>query len=324
MAAAIAILFFITTFLAAAVAVMVAAFVQSRIRTLASAKSDLGLADSPDPEDEGPVLLQQTSHSTIGLLEQLLQRTNVIDILRNRMDDAGLKWSVGRVVSMMLLIGSVFSALTLNIGWLPTGSAIAAFVIGAAVPYLYIKRRRQKRIEKLEAQFPDALEGLARAMRAGHPLQGAIDILAGDVPAPLGLEFRRIRDERSLGMPWKQALENFASRVPILEVRLFVAAAILNTRTGGKFTEVMENLAETIREGAALRGEVKAISAHGRLTGTILTVLPFGIAGMLWLTAPSYLQSLFNHPFGPTLIGGALALIVAGHFVIQRIVRIQA
>ena len=191
------------------------------------------------------------------------------------------------------------------------------------MPYLYLSKQRRRRMDLFESQFPDALESLARAMRAGHPLQGAIEILASELAAPLGPEFRRIRDERRLGMPWKVTLEKFSERVPILEVRLFVAAALISSRSGGRFTEVLENLAETVREGVSLRGEMRAVSAHGRMTGGVLTLLPFGIAVILYLTSPEYLLTLVDHPFGPTMIGAAIVLVIAGHFVIQRIVRIR-
>jgi tight adherence protein B len=124
-------------------------------------------------------------------------------------------------------------------------------------------------------------------------------------------------------MPWKSTLEKFSERVPILEVRLFVAAALISSRSGGRFTEVLENLAETVREGVSLRGEVRAVSAHGRMTGGVLTLLPFGIATMLYLTSPEYLLTLVDHPFGPMMIGAAIVFVIAGHFVIQRIVKIR-
>ncbi|MBL8239169.1 MAG: type II secretion system F family protein [Bryobacterales bacterium] len=318
MAAGIAILFFITTFLAAATAVLIAAFVQSRLRARQDAHPDL-----PAQDDEESVLLGEKKHSSISVMELLLQRLNVIQHLSGVLEDAGLKWSVGRVVAMMLLMGSICAALVMDLRWLPPGSSLAAFAGGAGVPYMYLTRQRQKRMDQYEAQFPDALESLARAMRAGHPLQTAIEILAADLPAPLGPDFRRIRDERKLGMPWKATLERFSERVPILEVRLFVAAAILSSRSGGRFTEVLENLAETVREGVSLRGEVRAVSAHGRMTGGVLTILPFGIATMLYLTSPGYLRTLVDHPFGSWMIGAAILLVAAGHFVIQKIVKIR-
>jgi tight adherence protein B len=320
-AAAIAILFFVTTFLAAATAVLIAAFIQSRLRARQDAHADLGLT----PQDEGgeSVLLADQRHSSISLLELLLKRMNVIQHLSAMLEDAGLKWSVGRVAAMMLLLGTIGAALVMDLRWLPPGSSVAAFAAGASIPYLYLSKKRQERMDQFEAQFPDALESLARAMRAGHPLQGAIEALANDMAAPLGPEFRRIRDERRLGMPWKVTLEKFSGRVPILEVRLFVAAALMSSRSGGRFTEVLENLAETVREGVSLRGEIRAVSAHGRMTGGVLTVLPFGIAVMLYLTSPGYLLTLVDHPLGPMLIGAAILFLTAGHFVIQQIVKIK-
>lgn len=321
MAGIIAILFFVTTFLAAAVAVLITAFIQSRLRSRQEAAQGQSLLETEALGGSG--LLQEETHSSIGVYDLLLQKLNMSERLRQRMDDAGLKWSVGRVTAVMLLLGSICAAVVIDVQWLPPGTTIIAFAGGCMLPNLYIGKLRARRLNQFENQLPDALESMARAMRAGHPLQGAIDILANDAPAPLGPEFRRIRDERRLGMPWKATLENFAQRVPIMEVRLFVAAALLNSRTGGKFTEVLENLAETIREGAALRGEVRAISAHGKLTGTVLTVLPFCIAGMMQVTSPQYLKTLTDHPFGPAMIGAGIAFVIAGHFVIQRIVKIE-
>lgn len=318
MAALIAILFFVTTFLAAATAVLIAAFVQSRLRARRDSQPEL----SPEA-GEGSVLLSDPRHSSINVMELLLKKLNVIQHMRRMLDDAGLKWSVGRVAAMMLLVGSIGAALVMNVRWLPPGSSLAAFAAGASLPYMYLSKQRRRRMDLFEGQFPDALESLARAMRAGHPLQGAIEILAVELAAPLGPEFRRIGDERRLGMPWKVTLEKFSERVPILEVRLFVAAALISSRSGGRFTEVLENLAETVRDGVSLRGEVRAVSAHGRMTGGVLTILPFGIAGVLYLTSPQYLLTLVDHPFGPTMIGAAIVFVVAGHFVIQRIVSIR-
>ena len=318
MAATIAILFFITTFLAAATAVLIAACVQSRLRARRDAQPEI-----PSDDGEESVLLSVPKHSSISVMELLLKKLNVIQHLSRILEDAGLRWSVGRVAAMMLLLGSIGAALVMDVRWLPPGSSLAAFAAGVSLPYMYLSKQRQRRMDQFESQFPDALESLARAMRAGHPLQSAIEILANDLAAPLGLEFRRIRDERRLGMPWKVTLEKFSERVPILEVRLFVAAALISSRSGGRFTEVLENLAETVREGVSLRGEMRAVSAHGRMTGGVLTLLPFGIAVILYLTSPEYLLTLVDHPFGPTMIGAAIVLVIAGHFVIQRIVRIR-
>lgn len=324
MAGIIAFLFFVTTFLAAAIAVLIAAFVQSRLRSRQEALAGTKpLAALDGSDDDGLSLLREPRHSSISMMHLLLERLNVVDHIKRRLDDAGSNWSAGRVATTMLLLGAVLAALALKTSWLPAGASLVAFAIGASLPWFYLGRLRERRMAQFESQFPDALESLARAMRAGQPLQTAIESLAGEMAAPLGPEFRKIRDERRLGMPWNVALAKFSDRVPILEVRLFVAAALMNARSGGRFTEVLENLAETVREGASLRGEIRAISAHGRLTGTVLSILPFGIATMLYLTSPDYLGTLIHHPLGPYLITAALVCVITGHFVMQRIVKIR-
>ena len=148
-------------------------------------------------------------------------------------------------------------------------------------------------------------------------------MLAIEAPQPIAGEFRRTVEEYKLGVSWNRALSGLAERIPMLEVRLFVAAVLLQTRTGGKLTEVLERLADTIRDSISLRGDVKAISAHGRLTGTILTVLPLGIAATMYYSSPGYLDVLTNHPMGPTLIEAALICLLLGHFTIKRIVTIK-
>ena len=122
---------------------------------------------------------------------------------------------------------------------------------------------------------------------------------------------------------WNEALENFARRMPLLEVRLFVAAVVLQSRFGGKLNEILEELAKAIRDAIALRGDVQAISAQGRLTGMILTILPIGIAGVMFVASPAYISVLFNHPYGKYLIAGALVCLALGHLVIQRIVNVK-
>jgi tight adherence protein B len=316
---ALILIIFTGTFLLAALAVFIASFVQSRIGATAPAAE--GAAGIEGPE-AGP-LLREESLSSITLWQALLRRLDLIDKLKQRMDEADLQWSVGRVTLAMLLLGGLFFAMVQDSRLLPPGAGLAAFVLGAWLPYWFIGTKRQRRRAQFEAQFPDALESLARMMRAGHPLASAFEVLGAEIPAPLGVEFRRMADERRLGAPLDQVMENFVARVRVDEVRLFVAATLLQARTGGRLTEVLERLAETLRESAALRGEVRALSAQGKMTGTVLTLLPLGIATMLYLTAPEFLSVLFLHPYGRYLIWAGIACVVTGHLVIQWIVKVR-
>jgi len=136
-------------------------------------------------------------------------------------------------------------------------------------------------------------------------------------------EIRRTSAEANLGTGWPSALENMGRRLPLLEVNLFSAAVQMHSRTGGKLSEVMAQLAENMRESLSLRGEVRALAAHGKLTGAILTILPIAIALMMMYVSPGYMMVLWNYPIGKELIAAAVGCLVLAHFVIRRIVDIE-
>lgn len=310
-----ALLVFIGVFIVASLAVVIASYWQDR-----------GTESVPTPvvpQTDLPVLLQEKSISTISLWEDLLSHLNIVDSLQQHLIQSGLKWSVGRVTATMMLTGTILGALASELPWLPTGISLIGFAVGASLPYLFVMARRRHRYNLLEQQFPDALDSMSRALRAGHALAGAMELLAQEAPQPLGGEIKRVVDEYKLGSSWNLVLSGFAERIPLLEVRLFVAAVLLQGRTGGKLTEVLERLAETIRDSISLRGDVKAIAAHGQLTGAILTVLPIAIAGIMYFSSPGYLDVLLIHPLGPTMIAASALCLVLGHFAIKRIVSIK-
>jgi tight adherence protein B len=312
-------LVFLATFTAAAIAVAVASMVMRRREAVSTASG----AAAGVAENEPPLLIREETLSTISLWHQLLTRVDFIEILKTRISEAGLRWSIGRTTASMLLGGAVGAAVAFGFDWMPPGASIVLAAAGAAPPYLYILNRRTARFRKFEEQFPDALDSLARAMRAGHPFGSGMELLAGECPAPLGGEIRRACDEWRLGLSWNQALNNLAGRVPILELRLFTAAVILQTRSGGKLSEVLEKLAETIRDSASLRGDVRAISANGRMTGSVLTILPIAIAGVMFVTSPAYITNLIVYPQGKYLLMASGICLVLGHFVIRKIVNIK-
>jgi len=312
-------LVFLATFTAAAIAVVVSSVVLNRRPVPSAGAGSTGALN----DVEAPMLIREETLSTISLWHELLTRIDFIEILKTRVSEAGLRWSIGRTTASMLLCGAIGAGIAFQFEWMPPGSSVLLTVVGALPPYLYILNRRTARFRKFEEQFPDALDSLARAMRAGHPFAGGMELLAGECPAPLGLEIRRACDEWRLGMSWNQALDNLARRVPILELRLFTAAVILQSRSGGRLSEVLEKLADTIRESASLRGDVRAISANGRMTGTVLTFLPIGIAAIMFVTSPEYITTLFAYPQGKYMLMAAAGCLVAGHYVIRRIVNIK-
>jgi tight adherence protein B len=311
--AIVTILFFLVTFLIAALAVLLAWLALQRGQSpLESSQTIL----SPQ------TILKEESLSTIEVWASLLKRFDFSELVQRHLDQADLAWSVGRFTLLMLLCGSI--GFTLALHWkAPDWLAALIGVFAAALPYFYLRRRRAKRFRRFEEAFPDALDSLARALRAGHPFAAGIEILANESLPPVSTEMRTAAMEANLGTSWEIALENLARRIPLLEVRMFVSALQLQARTGGKLNEVLSNVAETMREATALKGEVRTLAAHGRLTGLVLTFLPVAIAIIMWIVSPSYLAILVHHPNGKFLIAGALICLVLGHLVIRRIVDIQ-
>jgi tight adherence protein B len=292
------VLVFLTTFLAAGLAVLISWFALQRMGAEALAE-DM----SEHLLDESPRLLKEESLSSISLWARLLEKSDFVRIMHRHLLQAGLTWSVGRVTLLMLLASSVALGFTMQFDWVPGWAGLPIAVAVGALPYLYILRCRAKRFRQFEENFPDALDSLARSLRAGHPFPAAI--------------------EGNLGTSWEQALANLAERVPLLEVSMFASAVQLQNRTGGKLNEVLGTLAENLRESVSLKGEVRSLAAHGKLTGAVLTILPIAIAGMMAVVNPSYLIVLIRYPQGKSLIAAAVICLVLARFVIRRIVDIK-
>jgi tight adherence protein B len=268
-------------------------------------------------------LLKEESLSTISLFDRILARVDGAERMKARVAEAGLNWSVGRLTAMMLLSAAATFAILWKMSWVPTLAAFAISCAAGAGPYLIVLRRRSRRLNSIEEHFPDALDSLARSLRAGNALAAAFEILAREAPQPLGGEIRRTLNERNLGGNWDAALDRLAVRVPLPEMNVFVAALQLQSRTGGKLHEVLAKLAETMRESGALKGEIRSIAAHGRLTGLILTLLPIAIAGIMAYVNPPQMYLLWTHPTGNILIWAAGGCLLLAHIVIGKMVDIR-
>lgn len=329
--------FFLVIFLVALILTAIAYLAFLRIKAEASeaAQSDDAAAseasvqkeDGGEPAGEQGLrgflspLLHTDRLSTITFWDTILARFDFVGLLKTNIDQADLRWSVGRITSMMLLIGVVALAALMRL--VPLWGAFLGAALAMSAPYHYVRHRRNKRFLKFRENFPDVLDSLARALRAGYPLSAAMEMIAAETAPPVAAEMRRTSAEANLGRGWPHALENLGKRMPLLEVNLFIGAVQLHARTGGKLSEVISGLAENMRESIALQGEVRAMAAHGKITGAILTILPIGIAIMMMIVSPGYMQVLFNHPWGKNLIGAAVACLLLAHFVIGKLVDIK-
>jgi tight adherence protein B len=238
---------------------------------------------------------------------------------------ADIAWTVSRLLTMagcLALLGFVMGAVFPVLLNRAVSMLVFPFAAGA-LPVLYVRRVRGKRLEKLEQQLPDAMDFLARSMRAGHAFSISIGMVGNDLPAPLGREFRTLYNEQNLGAPLETAFANFLRRVPLIDARLFCSAATLQRRTGGNLSQLLVSLSEIIRDRFRLKGQVKAASGHARMTAGILTALPALTMCAFMVVAPSYISGLWEDPDGKKLVGAAIAAQAVGKLVIGRIVKVK-
>ena len=238
---------------------------------------------------------------------------------------AGLSWSSSRLLTSMGLMMVPGLGLGLFVPFLFNGptTAIALGLVFGSIPYLVVRAKRKKRLNTLEEQFPESLDFLARSMRAGHAFSISLEMLGEEMDDPLGQEFRALFNEQNLGAPIDIALRNFVLRVPLLDVRFFTSSVLLQKQTGGNLSEILSRLAYIIRERFRLKGQVRACSAHGRITASILTLMPIATMLGLLLVAPGYLQGMANDSDGKYMIGGAIVAQLLGNFFIKKIINIK-
>jgi tight adherence protein B len=258
------------------------------------------------------------------LIAHLLKKYNLLPRLQQLIEQAGMKWHPVRVVHGCL---AIFIAVFFII-WvlLPSQYRNYAFLGGLAAGYLpifYILRVRKRRLRRFEEQFPESLEFVARSMRAGHAFAVSLDMIHREFQEPLAGEFRRTFEEHNLGLPLDFALQKLSNRVPSLDVHFFVSAVLLQKRTGGNLAEILDKLAYIIRERFKLRGRIRAISAHGRMTGAALTSIPIGVAVLMFFANPGYVTFFFTDEIGNMMLGAALLLQMIGYMIIRQIVKIE-
>jgi len=255
-------------------------------------------------------------------LAEWILRGDLQTRLREYIEQGGLNWDPARLVHASLFLALV----GFNVFWylVPNGEPIApvGMLIGAASPFILIWQKREKRLRKIEEQFPDSLEFVSRAMRAGHAFSVSLEMLHKEFPEPIAGEFRRTFEEQNLGLPLDVALEKLGKRVPLIDVHFFVSAVLLQKRTGGNLAELLDNLAYLIRERFKLRGKIRAISAHGRISGLVLSMIPMSVAVMMFYTNRDYILFFVTDPTGKIMLVTCIALQFLGFICIRKIVDI--
>ena len=274
-------------------------------------------------EQAQPGLLRNEVLSTLSVFAAVLKRLRHVEALKKSLAEADIEWSVGRVILMMLVVGTVTLNVLLRLDFIPDFGVWICAAAAAATPIFYIQRKRRLRLRAVEEALPEALDFLSRALVAGHSLPMSLELLAEEVDPPLSNELRKTVDEYNLGLPINDTLNNLAERLPTVDIQFFVSAVTTQARTGGNLHEILETLSETIRERSTLKGQVHAMTAHGRLTAAILSLLPIVVGGVLMFVDQDYFSTLLEHPLGKTLIFMAMCGQVTAYFVIKKIADIK-
>src|SRR5271157_3636181 len=278
-------------------------------------------APEREPEEE-LALLRDEQLSEIPALDSLLRRSARVSAMQEALLQAGMNFRVGHFLVVCLLAGAAaaFAALVWSrnpaITW-------AALIIGSFLPYAVVSYRRQKRFEKIEELFPEAIDTLARAVHAGHAFTTALEMISNEVQEPLAGEFRKLYEEQKFGMPVRDALMNLTERVPLVDVKFFVTAVMLQRETGGNLAEILDNLSYVIRERFKIQRQVRVYTAQGRLTMALLMGMPPIIVTMMLVLNPGFIHPLFADPIGHTLLVAGITLQTVGYFVIRKIIKIQ-
>jgi tight adherence protein B len=233
--------------------------------------------------------------------------------------DCNIKPSALFGISIALaLVGAALSIWLVNMYVVPVG-AISFFTL----PWVWLFMRRSGRLKKFASQLPDAMELVARALRAGHSLAAGMHVVAEEMPAPISKEFGRVYEEQNLGIPLEEALKGMCDRVPNLDLRFFVTSVAIQRQTGGDLAEILDRIGHVIRERFKILGQVKALTAEGRLSGIVLIALPIGLFMMMLWMKPDYVEMLWKDEMGQKMSAGAIVLMILGSYAIKKIIDIK-
>jgi tight adherence protein B len=320
-----ALLIALIVFVAVALATFVVASLFDERRAQARLIKDRLATVQKAPErkpDEELALLRDEQLSKIPALDTLLRRSARVSAMQEALLQAGMKFRAGNFLVLCLLAGGVAGLAALLWSRNPA-ITWAALVIGSFLPYAVVSYRRQKRFEKIEELFPEAIDTLARAVRAGHAFTTALEMISNETSEPLASEFRKLYEEQKFGMPVRDALMNLTERVPLVDIKFFVTAVMLQRETGGNLAEILDNLSYVIRERFKIQRQVKVHTAQGRLTMVLLMGMPPTVVAILMVFSPDFVRPLFNDPIGHSLLVASVALQTIGYFVIRKIIKIQ-
>ena len=255
-------------------------------------------------------------------LDDLLQSWSVARQLQTLIKQAEIRWTVPGVLLAMLGLAAGGGLLAFNVFGNAIVAAIAA-AIASAIPYGILRYRRRQRLRQFNRILPEAIDLMSRALRAGHSVMAAIEIVGDECPEPVRSEFREVYRQQNFGLPLREALINMAERIPLPELKFVVTAMLLQKETGGNLVDVLDRTTAVIRERLRIEGEIRIYTAQGRMTGWILSLLPVAMFFLLGLANRGYTRVLIEDPLGRKLVYTGMGLMLLGMLAIRKIVNVK-
>jgi tight adherence protein B len=267
-------------------------------------------------------VIKQLQNGKLAGIERLVARTSAGPKLSRLIEQSGTQTTPGTIIASSFVSAFIVWFMTTLFVHAPFVGPVAALA-GLALPTLWLKRRKNVRIRKFEEQFPEALEMLSRALRAGHAFQTALGTAAEELAEPVGVEMKKVFDQQNYGLPLNDALKELAERIPLVDVKFFVTAVAIQRESGGNLAEILDNLAHVVRERFKVLRQVRTHTAHGRFTGFVLLALPAGLAVALSFIAPDQMELLFTEPLGKMMVACAIVMQTIGFFWIRQVIKIE-
>jgi tight adherence protein B len=269
---------------------------------------------------ETPSFVTEVKKGPLPAIDRALGGAN--SSLATLIEQSGVNTTPSAIMVAMVLAALVSGIVCMLFIKVPIFWIIAALG-GSFLPYGWLRHKRTQRMKKFEEQFPEALDLLSRAIRAGHAFQTAMGMVADELPAPVGIEFKKAFEQQNFGLPLREVLDQMGDRVPILDVRFFVTAVTIQRETGGNLAEILDNLAHVVRERFKILRQVRVHTAHGRFTGYVLLALPAALAVALMFINPEHMNLLFRERMGQTMIVGAIVMQAIGYVWIRKVIKIE-
>jgi tight adherence protein B len=268
------------------------------------------------------VLVRDEMLSSVPLLHRMLLQWSWSTKLQDFIMQAGMRTKPGKILLLSAVLG-LASYVTAGFFLRSLFISLPVGLFCAVLPMLIVYWKRKRRLRKFEERFPEALDLLGRAVRAGHAFTTGLEMIAKECTEPLAGEFRTTFEEQNFGLPLRDALLNLSERIPLIDVRFFVTALLIQKETGGNLAEILDGLSRVIRDRFRIYREVQVKTAHGRLTAGILIALPIFMGITLSILNPSYMKVLFEDPKGPYVLGIAGGMQVIGSMILWKIIHFE-